>query len=264
LPSIEHTFDSLQISVAKSGRNIFLPPDSADSQKRGNFQEKTYRSFATRQANPLIQMASLIRSPRRKPGERGQRHVEQRDTADLVRGAAAGDERAWHQLVDRYSGFIWSIARGYRLDAADAADVVQTTWLRLLEHLDRLQDPARVAAWLATTTRRECQRTIRRSGRVVPTDNEQQLEPDQALTPTPEALALVSERDRALWAAFSRLPDNCQRLLRVVVAAPMPYDEVAAALGMPIGGIGPTRGRCLERLRRNLQAIGINAEVVDS
>ena len=190
--------------------------------------------------------------------------MEQRDTADLVRGAAAGDEGAWHELVERYSGFIWSIARAYRLEQGDAADVVQTTWLRLLEHLDRIQDPARVGAWLATTARRECQRTVRRRGRVLPTADEQQLEPDPRLTPTPEMLALASERDRALWHAFAQLPENCQRLLRVVVVMSMPYEQVSAALDMPVGGIGPTRGRCLERLRRTLAATGINAEVVDS
>ena len=183
---------------------------------------------------------------------------------ELVRAAATGDRPAWDELVDRYSGLLWSIAMAYRLGRADAADVVQTVWLRLLENLDKLRDPDRVGAWLATTARRECQRTLIRTRRVLPTDDDWRLEPRYAAVPTPEVVALASERDRLLWMAFAQLSEQCQRLLRILMVASPSYEVVAEALGMPIGSIGPTRARCLERLRRRLSASGISADVGDS
>jgi RNA polymerase sigma factor (sigma-70 family) len=186
------------------------------------------------------------------------------EAGQLVRAAAGGDRQAWDRLVDRFSGLLWSIAMAYRLDRHDAADVVQTVLLRLVENLDKLRDPDRVGAWLATTARRECQRALVHSGRVLPTADDWQLEPREPEGPTPEEVALVSERNRLLWDAFSQLPGPCQRLLRILVVVSPPYEEVAAALGMPIGSIGPTRARCLERLRRRLSGSGISAEVGDS
>jgi RNA polymerase sigma factor (sigma-70 family) len=183
---------------------------------------------------------------------------------DLVRAAAAGDRLAWDQLVDRYSRLLWSITSAYRMGHSDAADVVQTTWLRLLENLERIRDPDRVAAWLATTARRECQRSLGQSRRVLPTEDERELEPAAGDTPTLEAIVLESERDRTLWAAFARLSARCQRLLRILVMVTPPYEEVAAALDMPIGSIGPTRARCLERLRRQLVGSDVGVEVGDS
>src|SRR5213080_2918328 len=88
----------------------------------------------------------------------------------LVRAAAGGDQAAWDALVDRFASLVWSVARAHRLSAADAADVSQTTWLRLAEHIDRLRDPERVAGWLATTTRNECLKVLRLSGRQIPVD----------------------------------------------------------------------------------------------
>jgi RNA polymerase sigma factor (sigma-70 family) len=184
------------------------------------------------------------------------------ETGELVRAAGSGDRQAWDQLVDRFSTLLWSIAMAYRLSRPDAADVVQTVWLRLLENLDKLRDPDRVGAWLATTARRECQRALAQSRRVLPTDDDRRLEPRESLEPTPEEVAVMSERDRLLWAAH--LSESCRRLLRILVVAAPPYEEVAAALGMPIGSIGPTRARCLERLRRRLSGSGISVDVGDS
>src|SRR5213593_490223 len=93
-------------------------------------------------------------------------------TAALLAQAGAGDERAWDALVEQHTRLLWSVARSYRLDQADAADVVQTTWLRLLEHLDRIEDPSRLVGWLVTTARRECLRVLRRSGRERPVADE--------------------------------------------------------------------------------------------
>jgi RNA polymerase sigma factor (sigma-70 family) len=179
--------------------------------------------------------------------------------AELIRRAGDGDQDAWDALVGRHAALVWAVARSHRLGDADASDVSQTTWLRLVEHLGRLRDPERVGAWLASTARHECLRVLRAAGRQVPTADEafEQVAGDD---PPPEAGLVRDETDRALWAAFERLPERCRRLLRVLVADPAPsYDEVSAALDMPIGSIGPTRQRCLERLRKLAHAGGITA-----
>ncbi len=177
--------------------------------------------------------------------------MEQAGLVDLVHAASTGDQRAWEALVHRFGGLVWSIARAHGLNGADAADVSQTTWLRLVEYLHRLHDPGRIGTWLATTARHEALRTLRRAGRQLPVADEAKLEPAEHLVETPEANLLASERSAILWRAFVRLPPGCQRLLRVLMADPAPtYQEVGVALGMPVGSIGPTRGRCLERLRR--------------
>ena len=170
---------------------------------------------------------------------------------ELVRAAASGDETAWNAIVDRFQGLVWATARGHRLSHADAADVAQTTWLRLVEHLDRIREPERLGAWLATTARHECLRHIRLHGRELPSD-----EADVFESPSddpPELALLTEERDSALWRAFAKLSERCQALLRLLVSHDEPsYDEIGAALDMPIGAIGPTRMRCLEKLRAGI------------
>jgi RNA polymerase sigma factor (sigma-70 family) len=166
----------------------------------------------------------------------------------LLAAAAAGDQRAWDALVERYTGLLWSIARSYRLGPADAADVVQTTWLRLVEHLDKVADPERLPGWLATTARRECIHLMRRTDRRAESAAELPDLPDDG--PAPDAALLRDERDAELWRALDRLDELCQRLLRVLMADPPPaYADAAAALGIKIGSIGPTRARCLAKLR---------------
>lgn len=173
---------------------------------------------------------------------------ETESVTDLVRRAAAGDQNAWNLVVDRYENLLWSVGRAHRLGTADAADVVQTTWLRLLENLDRIQDPECLAGWLVTTSRRECLRLLRRAGREVL--DEMILDRVDELAPAVDTALLERERDAALWRCFAQLPANCQRLLRVLMATEPPaYAEVSAALGMPVGAIGPTRQRCLAKLR---------------
>jgi RNA polymerase sigma factor (sigma-70 family) len=142
------------------------------------------------------------------------------------------------------------------LSESDAADVCQTTWLRLVESLDRIRDPERLGAWLITTASRECLRIIRYGRRELPTDVPDVF--DRSRTdPTIERI-LTDERDRALLRAFVELDERCQRLLRILAAADPPsYDEIGAALGMPVGSIGPTRKRCLEKLRRRPELNGL-------
>jgi RNA polymerase sigma factor (sigma-70 family) len=178
------------------------------------------------------------------------------EVAELVQAAADGDRDAWDALVDRFNGLVWSVARSHRLSTIDASDVVQTTWLRLVENLSRLQDPERVGAWLATTARRESLRTLRQSARQVPTEELPEVPEDARL----DAALLVEERDRALWQAFGELSERCQALLRILVADPPPsYEDISAALDMPIGSIGPTRQRCLERLRGLAEGEGVTS-----
>jgi RNA polymerase sigma factor (sigma-70 family) len=177
----------------------------------------------------------------------------------LVSAASAGDQSAWDALVERYGGLVWSVARAHRLSQADAADVSQTTWLRLVEHLGRLRDPDKVGAWLAATARHECLRVIRHTGRFVPDDD---IELYQGADDVPmHARLSAAEEQSALWRALEAIGERCRTLLRVLMADPPPsYDEVAAALSMPIGSIGPTRARCLEQLRRRPEIAGIGAD----
>ena len=175
--------------------------------------------------------------------------------AGLVAAAAEGDEGAWSGLVDHFAGLVWSVIRGYRMSAADAADVSQTTWLRLAEHIHKVREPERIGAWLATTAGRECLRLIRHNQRAVPSDDVFLAEvPDTDPAVAPETRLLTLERDGELWEAFSELPEKAQMLLRLLLADPPPsYEEISAATGMPIGSIGPTRGRYLAQLKGRMQ-----------
>lgn len=172
------------------------------------------------------------------------------EVAGLVREAARGEARAWDLLVDRFAGLVWAVARGHGLSPADAADVSQTTWLRLAEHLGRIREPERIGVWLATTARHESLRTFRRAQRQVPVDPSLDLVADTA-APDVDGDLLAEERDATLWRAFESLPPPCKSLLRTLMADPPPtYAEVSEVLGMPVGSIGPSRQRCLQRLRR--------------
>ncbi|MEH3054712.1 MAG: sigma-70 family RNA polymerase sigma factor [Patulibacter minatonensis] len=173
-----------------------------------------------------------------------------------VAAASSGDRAAWDRLVDRYTPLLWSVARSHRLSDSDAADVVQTTWLRLVEHLGRINDPERVGAWLATTARRESLRLVGASAaRTTPVAEFDDL---VEASPGPQDQLLTQDRAAVLRRALAQLPESCRRLLRVLTADPAPsYEDVSAALDMPIGSIGPTRGRCLERLRHECEGLGI-------
>ena len=176
--------------------------------------------------------------------------------SELVKLAGGGDQRAWDDLVGRHGSRVWAVARAHRLSTADAEDVVQITFFRLVTHIDTIRDPDRVGAWLATTARHECLRILRRSGRTIPSGDDELLDSPDPLSPPLDAKLLADERHVALWEALGRQPPACQRLLRVIMADPEPsYEEVSKGLDMPIGSIGPTRGRCLKRLRRELGGI---------
>ena len=170
---------------------------------------------------------------------------------ELLARVRDGDASAWAALTDRYTNLLWSIARGLRLNEPDAADAVQTTWLRLVEHLDQIREPERLGSWLATTVRRECYDISKRASRVQPgapgPEGWDQIKADD--DPLDDAL-LRDERDAMLWRAFRGLRPNCQGLLRVLIAEPAPsYADASAALAYPIGRIGPTGQRCVKCLR---------------
>jgi RNA polymerase sigma factor (sigma-70 family) len=180
----------------------------------------------------------------------------------LVRRADRGDQAAWNALVDRYTGLLWSVARAHRLRPSDAADVVQTTWLRLVEHLHQIRDPDRLTPWLITTARRECLRLLGLARReevgaaedvAVNMIDDRDMELDAGL--------LIDERDALLWQCLRQLSERCQMILRILMASPPPsYADVSDALGLPVGSIGPTRGRCLDRLRELAAAAGLAAD----
>lgn len=176
----------------------------------------------------------------------------------LVARARDGDQAAWNALVDRYTNLLWGVARAHRLNSADAGEVVQTTWLRLVENLGCIHDPERLPGWLATTARRESLRIIRHGTRErLGGIDTLAVDVVDDRTPALDALLLTQERDVALWACFARLSERCQRLLRVLmVTEPPAYVEVSETLGMPVGSIGPTRMRCLDRLRQSTREAG--------
>jgi RNA polymerase sigma factor (sigma-70 family) len=186
---------------------------------------------------------------------------------DLVTRARNGDRSAWEALVERYTPLTWSICRRYQLDRTDAEDVAQAVWLRLVEQLDKLRDPAALPGWIATTTQRECYRAQRArcrlatGGQVPDAEN---LPDEQAVVADDELL--TAERHAALREAFKDLPPSYQRLLTLLIAdPPIPYAEISARLGIPIGSIGPSRARGLERLRRHpAVAALINTEAAAS
>ncbi len=172
--------------------------------------------------------------------------------ADLLAGAAMGDRSAWDTLVDRYSRLVWFVVRGFRLDDAAAADVTQTVWLRLVEHCDRIRDPERLPGWLAATARNEALRTLKQQRNQTPTEFEFDLT-DPTLLSFDEGL-VDDEMQRAALRAFTRLPEDAQELLRLLLAdPPLDYATIAELIERPIGSIGPTRQRILSRLRQLIE-----------
>jgi RNA polymerase sigma factor (sigma-70 family) len=184
--------------------------------------------------------------------------VTDASVTSLIAAAAGGDEAAWAELVRRYTPLVYSVIRAYDLGRADAADVNQTVWLRLVEQLGRVREPEALPGWLVTTTRRECYRVSRLSRRSQPVDPyDDSLESYHGfsrelatIAPAPDDELLRAERRQVLRAGFVQLPPRCQALLALLTAdPPVSYREVAARLGIPLGSIGPTQARCLRRLR---------------
>jgi RNA polymerase sigma factor (sigma-70 family) len=171
--------------------------------------------------------------------------------------AARKDDRdALNALVVDLSPLVWHVARGQGLDRTVAEDVVQTVWLTLLRNLNSVAEPRALARWLIITTRREASRVRGGRDRIEPLADET-IEQLRSADGLPEEETLRSDRDRALWRAFHRLTQACQTLLRLtVLGGRAEYDYVAEKTGMPRGSIGPTRGRCINKLRGYLDEEG--------
>jgi RNA polymerase sigma factor (sigma-70 family) len=176
--------------------------------------------------------------------------VADRDVTRLVRRAATGDSWAWEGLVDRYGRLIWSITRDFKLVESDAADVFQTTWMRLIEHIHRIDHPDRVGSWLAATARNECIRSLAAYKRVVLAHEDDPFDGPAPHEPEIDEALLAEERAEVVREAMTHLPRRWQRLMEMLMAdPPASYAEISDELGLPVGSIGPTRGRCLVRLR---------------
>jgi len=171
----------------------------------------------------------------------------------LVARVGDGDQDAWNELIERYIPLVWSICVRYQLSRPDIDDVGQSVWLLLVENIGKLRDPAALPGWLATTTKRECLRILRVTRRHdhadLPPEEQMPLDPDAA---TIEQEIIMAERNAALRAAFAELAPSCHQLLSMLIAdPPISYAEISTRLGIRMGSIGPTRGRCLDRLRQS-------------
>ena len=179
--------------------------------------------------------------------------------AAVVVRARDGDERAWAALVERYAPLIWSLCRRYQLDTTETADVGQNVWLLLVSHLGKIRDPAALPGWLATTTRRECQRVLNKAQ----APHAAMQPPDADNIPDDQASmiehVLAAERHAALREAFAHLPPCCQQLIALLIKdPPVQYAQISARLGIPIGSIGPNRRRCLDKLRHHPAIAALN------
>lgn len=174
------------------------------------------------------------------------------DLVDVVLAARSGDREAWNTLVDRFARLVYAVALRCRLSHPDAADVSQTVWLKLAENLHRINDPARVGAWLVTTTKRESLALIRARSRYESVDVTLLDLPDETGDgPAEQVLRLETITEVA--EAFALLSERCRELLRRLVVESESYQRISSDLAMPVGSIGPTRIRCLAMLRRHLE-----------
>ena len=172
----------------------------------------------------------------------------------LFQGARRGDRRQLDQLVTELSPLLWQVARAQGLDRVASEDVVQLTWMSLLREMDKIREPAAVVGWLVKTTKREAWRVRSRQRLEMPAGDVLVDGPDEG-EPGPVDRALISDRRRRLWAAVEQLSQRCRELLRVVAFVPRPdYTALAEVLGMATGGVGPTRKRCLAKLKSLLDA----------
>jgi RNA polymerase sigma factor (sigma-70 family) len=188
-----------------------------------------------------------------QPGWKGPVMSDDSSVGALVARVGDGDQDAWNELIERYIPLVWSICVRYQLSRPDIDDVGQSVWLLLVENIGKLRDPAALPGWLATTTKRECLRILRVTRRHdhadLPPEEQMPLDPDAA---TIEQEIIMAERNAALRAAFAELAPSCHQLLSMLIAdPPISYAEISTRLGIRMGSIGPTRGRCLDRLRQS-------------
>jgi RNA polymerase sigma factor (sigma-70 family) len=189
------------------------------------------------------------------------------DLTELFNAASGGDQDAWDALVHRFQGLVWSICRSFRLNEADSADIFQLTWLRLLDKFDKIENPAKLAGWLATTCRHECLALYRTRTRLVPIGDDEVLDRLTGPVTGVDVPAMMKQQAATVWEAFFKLGEECQKILWILVIDPPDRDVYLAAsqwLARPQGSLGPKRGRCLGQLKRHLAAMGITDAEADS
>jgi RNA polymerase sigma factor (sigma-70 family) len=170
----------------------------------------------------------------------------------------AGDPTGLDELVAAMTPVLWHVVRSYRLSETAAEDVVQTTWLALVNRRATILDPVAVGGWLTTTARREAWRVAKAATAAIPVVDDE-LAPRLPRQCSAEDVVVQGDEGHRLWAAVDELPERCRRLLRIVAFENRPdYRQLASDLDMPVGSIGPTRGRCLAKLRVALMQAGEN------
>jgi len=203
---------------------------------------------ATQQAGPVVEAGPFVET-----GPTAAPSLER-----VFRAAADGDQEAWRTLISHFQGMIAAIGRRHGLGHSDVGELQQTTWLRLIEHMDRIEHPERIGGWLATTARRETFKLVARGHRFQTGADTMLANMADPASPELDAGPLARERNGKLEAAWNRLRPRCQRLLALLIADDFGgYNTLSEVLDMPIGSIGPTRGRCLEHLRRLVAEEGI-------
>lgn len=173
----------------------------------------------------------------------------------LVSAAREGDQDAWNAIVERFLPLVCALVRRHRLSEADGDDVCQTVWLRMVEHLDDLREPAALPGWISTTTRNECLRLIAARKRMTPIDPMDSSSLGGVSEDMSDVDLLAVERNQALREGLTELPAGRRELLLMLLAdPPIPYADISERLGIPVGSIGPTRARALDQLR-NTRAV---------
>jgi RNA polymerase sigma factor (sigma-70 family) len=193
------------------------------------------------------------------PGWKGPAMSDGSSVNSLVARVCDGDQEAWNEIIERYAPLVWSVCLRHQLSRPDIDDVGQSVWLLLIENIGKLREAAALPGWLATTTRRECLRVLRNTRRHdhadLPPEEQMPVDPDAA---TIEQEVILAERNAALRAAFAELAPSCHELLSMLMTdPPLSYADVSTRLGIPVGSIGPTRARCLDRLRQSPHLTGI-------
>ena len=251
-PKLYQRFPEILRKLGASG--LMATPTAADVSGPAAADIETYLQSATlgthEENQTMTAEASIATARPRSPTSLAAMECHDAVITDLVSRVRNGDKQAWDTLVGRYAPLIWSICRKYELRGPDAEDVGQSVWLHLLDHLDRVRDPAALPGWLATTARRECIRVLRGRHDAGQAPNAENASDGQVATAEEELLA--AERHAALRGALMGLPPFCQQLIALLIEdPPVPYAEISARLGIPVGSIGPSRRRCLDKLRRD-------------
>ena len=197
---------------------------------------------------------------RQKPIPTSEQFTQSSDS-EIIVACLQGDATAWETLIYRYQRLIYSIPLKTRLSPDDAADIFQAVCLKLYENLSKLRDQERLSSWIITTTTRECWRLSARQRRETPADDLNEEDEGDSLSqlpsaaPLPEEERIALEQQQAVRQAIAALSERCNQLLTRLFyqKEDLSYQEIARQMDMPVASIGPTRARCLEKLKKLLE-----------